>query len=146
MKLFTIGYQGKPIDEFIKTLKDNNIDFLIDVRWRAGARRNKYFNKNLLKKTLDENNIKYSHRMNLGAAPSEREKLKRTGDYNLFFNNYKTGFCINSVNWLVDKLCENKSLVIMCMEADHSICHRTPLSEIVKEVVDNDFNVEIIHL
>ena len=77
-ELYTIGYEGINIDDFIKQLKTSGVSKLIDVRDIPFSRK-KGFSKEVLKETLEDNNIKYFHFKPLGSPASLRSKLKEDG-------------------------------------------------------------------
>jgi uncharacterized protein (DUF488 family) len=84
-KLFTIGYEGATIDEFIAILFDWDIEHLIDVRDFPTSRK-KGFSKNLLAESLNNYGIEYTHLKGLG-DPKEGGNAARAGKHNLFFEN-----------------------------------------------------------
>lgn len=80
--LYTIGYAGKQIDEFIKLLKIHGITCLIDVRTSPFSKTFSEYDKNRLKETLKANNILYAHfGEEFGARRVEQEAY--TLSYNL---------------------------------------------------------------
>jgi len=64
--IYTIGYQGKKSIDFIEILKNNEIEILIDVRFSAKSTMKPEFNKDVLKRELERNKIKYRHYPELG--------------------------------------------------------------------------------
>ena len=65
-KLFTIGYEGADLKEFLTVLKNAGTDVLLDVRELPMSRR-KGFSKNALKAALAEVGIDYRHEKRLGS-------------------------------------------------------------------------------
>ena len=64
--IFTIGYQGRAIDDFIKLLKTNAIELLIDARYSAESQYKPEFSGDVLKRELSRNNVAYEHHPELG--------------------------------------------------------------------------------
>ncbi len=64
--IYTIGYQGKKSIDFIKILQNNEIEILIDVRSSAKSTMKPEFSKDVLKRELERNKIKYRHYPELG--------------------------------------------------------------------------------
>lgn len=64
--IYTIGYQGKKSIDFIKILQSNEIKVLIDVRNSAKSTMKPEFSKDVLKRELERNKIKYRHYPELG--------------------------------------------------------------------------------
>ena len=82
--VYTIGYEGKNITQFIERLKLVGIEQLIDVREIALSRKNG-FAKTALRKALDDNGIVYKHLPGLGSPSDIRHKLKEDWNYVAFF-------------------------------------------------------------
>lgn len=59
-KVFSIGYQGRKIDEFCETLQKAGVRVLLDVRAAAWSQR-PAFRKTALAKALNEHGITYVH-------------------------------------------------------------------------------------
>src|SRR5438445_13835409 len=57
--IYTIGYGGRPIEQFLELLKRYDIEFLIDVRSQPYSRVNRQFSKDALEKMLREHRIRY---------------------------------------------------------------------------------------
>jgi hypothetical protein len=71
--LFTIGYSGRSIDDFIALLEQHKITALCDVRSMPYSSRNPQFNREPLKKVLKAHNIEYVFLgEELGARPKDR--------------------------------------------------------------------------
>lgn len=64
--IYTIGYQGKKSIDFIKILQNNEIKILIDIRSSAKSTMKPEFAKDVLKRELERNKIKYRHLPELG--------------------------------------------------------------------------------
>lgn len=59
--IFTIGYQGRDIGNFIEVLKKIEVNLLIDARFSAESQYKPEFSGEILKRELERNNIKYEH-------------------------------------------------------------------------------------
>lgn len=64
--IFTVGYQGRTLDDFIKTLKDNEIEILLDARYSAESQYKPEFSGKLLARELKRSGIRYEHHPELG--------------------------------------------------------------------------------
>ena len=111
-KIYTIGYQGKTIDQLIDSLKARSVELLVDVRSRPYGRK-KEFNRESLHRSLSENRICY-----IWAG----ETLGGFGKID--------DSAIHSLALLV----EDTTICIMCMEKDHQKCHRS--YEIARRVME----------
>ena len=83
--LYTIGYEGKDVTSFINSLKENNIELLVDVRQNPLSRK-KFFSKKALAEKLAAQGITYYHDSKLGSPKELREQLKKDNDYKYFFS------------------------------------------------------------
>jgi hypothetical protein len=129
--VYTIGYEGKSITQFIDRLKLMNIEQLIDVREIALSRKNG-FAKNSLRKALTDNGIVYKHLPELGSPSDIRHKLKEEWDYVSFFKDYaKSLERPKSQTGLIEleNLAHMRKSVIMCFEYSVERCHRKILKE-----------------
>src|SRR3989304_5152229 len=83
-ELYTIGYEGLSISEFVGLLKKHGIACLIDVR-ELPISRKAGFSKTPLNDRLLKSNIQYCHIKELGSPREVRYKLKEDLNYNSFF-------------------------------------------------------------
>jgi uncharacterized protein (DUF488 family) len=124
--LFTIGYSGRTIDDFITILKQHEITALCDVRSMPYSSRNPQFNRELLKKALKSHNIEYVFLgEELGARPKDpscyvdgKAIYQKIAASTLFKNGLER-----------IKLGMQKGyvLALMCAEKDPMTCHRSIL-------------------
>lgn len=136
--VYTIGYEGYTLENFIKKFKDSNIQQLIDVREIALSRKNG-FSKSALKDELNKHGIRYEHLQNLGSPKNIRHELKSSSmeeeDYKKFFAEYKKHINDEDVMKnisVIEGLAKRKKSVIMCYEKDYTICHRSIIAEELK--------------
>lgn len=131
--VYTIGYEGKNISQFIERLKLVGVEQLIDVREKALSRKNG-FAKNALRKALNDNNMVYKHLPELGSPSDIRHKLHEDWDYVYFFNEYtKYLEYPEAKNAIVEleNLAHIRKSVIMCFEYSVEKCHRRILKEML---------------
>jgi uncharacterized protein YeaO (DUF488 family) len=124
--VYTIGYEGKSIAQFIEKLKKMGIEQLIDVREIALSRKNG-FAKTALRKVLDDNGIVYKHFPELGSPSEIRHKLHDDGNYDQFFKDYTTYLQTEEPQKALANLSElahMRRTVIMCFEYHVDKCHR----------------------
>jgi len=138
--IYTIGYEGKSVEQFINLLKSNDIKQLIDVRELAFSRKNG-FSKSLLKEMLNTNGIVYKHFSELGSPSALRHKLWNDSNYSEFFKEYSEWLSKPEANeYLVDLegLAQVRKTAIMCFEKDIEKCHR---SIIKKRLIKDGFKI-----
>jgi len=129
--VYTIGYEGKSITQFIERLKKIGIEQLVDVREIPLSRKNG-FAKNALKKALDDNGIIYKHLPELGSPSEIRHKLHEDWNYDEFFKEYTAYIQNEEPQKALVKLAEfahMRKTVIMCFEYSVEKCHRRIIKE-----------------
>ena len=142
--LFTIGYEGKSIDEFKQVLLDNDIGLLLDVR-ESGRSRKPYFSNGKLREQVTSAGLGYAHMRALGSPREIRNRLYDTLDYETFFKDYRN--YLKTLNGDLSKVAGvvySKRVCLMCYEADAKKCHRNILAEEIKKIGGN--GLEITHL
>src|SRR3954465_10147645 len=77
MRIFTIGYEGATVGEFLDALREAGVERLIDVRALPLSRR-PGFSKSPLRAALEEAGIEYVHLKALG-TPAEGRSAARAG-------------------------------------------------------------------
>jgi hypothetical protein len=128
--VFSIGYEGKSIDEYLNLLIKNNIDLLCDVRKNPISM--KYgFSRNTLATFCKNLGIDYIHMPGLGIESQQRESLKTTQDYKMLFDNYRSSLCDKEI-FLAEAIAlikKHKRVAFTCFELSHTYCHRGTLIE-----------------
>jgi uncharacterized protein (DUF488 family) len=144
--LFTIGYEGLSIEEYLNKLIKNNIPTLIDVRNNPVSM--KYgFSKNQLNQFCNNLNIKFVHIPEVGIPSILRKNLKNQNDYDALFINYKNNILSQTKNYqlkILSLLKEYKRVAITCFEADVNQCHRFHLANEILHLSKNQ--LKIIHI
>lgn len=132
MTIFTIGYEGRSLEEFIDRLVAHGVALLADVR-ELPLSRKAGFSKNGLAAALGERGIGYIHMRDLGTPRAMRHQLREDGDYESFFAAYAghLGEHKDAVGDLTD-VAGQKSVCLMCFEDDYRQCHRSVLAEKLK--------------
>ncbi|MBP3524125.1 MAG: DUF488 domain-containing protein [Clostridia bacterium] len=130
--VYTIGYEGRDIDEFISILMKNEIEQLLDVR-EIPVSRKVGFSKSKLCSALENAGISYIHMKELGSPKEIRDSLHQTHDYEAFFKAYQyyigTHFSYVQTAW--EHIIKKKTC-IMCFERKPSECHRSALAQYIK--------------
>jgi uncharacterized protein (DUF488 family) len=141
MRIFTIGYEGTTVPEFIAALKHARVERVIDVRALPLSRR-PGFSKSPLRAALEEAGIGYVHLKALG-TPSEGRTAARAGRHEDLKRIYAGQLELpeamaQSAQML--ELVRDKPSALMCMERDPAHCHRTLLLDAVAH------DAEVVHL
>ncbi len=144
--LFTIGYEGISLEEYLMRLLKNNVKMLIDVR-RNPLSMKFGFSKSQLKRFCENLGIMYFHIPEVGIQSSSRQELNTQGDYDLLFNSYIRDSLPNTVQsqfQILTLLKEHKRVALTCFESDICRCHRKYLAEAIEKL--SEFNFEIRHI
>lgn len=133
--IFTIGYEGASVADFIAALLDNGIKRVVDVRQLPQSRR-PGFSKNGLREALQTAGVEYEHRRQLG-DPKPGRDAARAGNLKLFRSIFSEHMCLpasqDELKSLARSLSEKPS-VLLCYERNPQECHRKLLCEGLKEL------------
>jgi uncharacterized protein (DUF488 family) len=140
MRIFTIGYEGATVPEFLAALKEAGVERVIDVRALPLSRR-PGFSKSPLRAALGEVGIEYVHLKALG-TPSEGRAAARAGRHSELERIYAGQLelpeaIVQSQEMLA--LAAEKPSALLCFEREPAHCHRTLLLNSVAqdaEIVD----------
>ena len=128
MKLFTIGYEGVTMDEFLWALREAGVERVIDVRALPLSRR-PGFSKTPLKNALAEAGIEYVHLRALG-TPSEGRSAARAGHQEKLEAIYAAQLELPEAIVAAEEmkaLAGERPSALLCYERDPGGCHRTLL-------------------
>lgn len=145
MKLFTIGYERTGLQGLVATLEDAGVKMLIDVRELPNSRR-AGFSKKTLASSLAEHDIAYVHLRALG-TPKEGRIANRKHQWPLFWEIVETALATPAADEAFDdaaKLARRAPSCLLCLEADHTICHRLRVAQRMAERYG--FDVEHLHV
>jgi len=130
---YTIGYEGKNIDNFLDILIQKNITSVVDVRNNPYSM-NFWYIGNYLKKYLKKAGIEYINIKELGIPPEYRKNLNSKKDYNKLLAKYRKNLCKKEI--YLERLIKNgqkQRTAIMCFEKSPEICHRSVIAERLRE-------------
>jgi len=132
MRIFTIGYEGTTVPEFIAALRGAGVERLIDVRALPLSRR-PGFSKSPLRSALEEAGIDYVHLKALG-TPAQGRTAARAGRHKDLERTYAGQLelpeaIVQSAHMI--ELAQEKPSALMCMERDPTHCHRRLLLKAV---------------
>jgi uncharacterized protein (DUF488 family) len=144
--LFTIGYEGISLEEYLVRLIKNDVKVLVDVRYNPLSM--KYgFSKSQLKKYCSSLGIEYIHIPDVGIHSDQRQELNSQSDYDNLFVNYrekKLTQTSKSQNEILNLLKQHKRIALTCFEANICQCHRKHLAEAIETLPE--FNYEVKHI
>jgi hypothetical protein len=144
--LYTIGYEGITLEEYLNKLIAKDVKVLVDVRNNAMSM--KYgFTKGQLLNACTSVGLQYEHFPDVGIISKQRQDLSKQSDYDKLFERYrnetlpKTSTTQQRILLLLK---EKKRIALTCFEADICQCHRKHLAEAILKVPD--WRYELIHL
>ena len=142
--LFTVGYEGTTVPQFLATLRNAGVELLVDVRAVASSRR-PGFAKTALAANLKTVGIAYQHLRGLG-TPADGRAAARAGRHaemhRIFRQHMRTETALGDLLALEDLMRGGQRVCILCFEADPAHCHRT----LVAEALDARLPVQVEHL
>ena len=144
--LFTIGYEGISLEQYIMRLIKEDVHVLVDVRKNAYSM--KYgFSKGILSKACENVCITYVHMPELGIESEFRKDLKTQDDYDKLFLQYERTTlvkCKAQLSALKQMVDEGGRVALTCFEKDFRQCHR---SRIAKQLIlMPDVQFKLTHL
>lgn len=133
MPLFTLGYEGLNLNQFLQLLDDNQVQTLIDVRQRPFSRK-PGFSQTALRAALLVEGRRYIHMRALGCPQNVRDAFKTNDDWAQYTRDYKA-YLETQQPILRDlaRRAERGRCCLMCFEADANFCHRSFVAEAVQE-------------
>ncbi|MER2527261.1 MAG: DUF488 domain-containing protein [Candidatus Competibacter denitrificans] len=131
--LYTIGYEGATLDEFLITLRQTGVNLLLDIREIPISRR-KGFSKSVLKQALEATGIDYQHEKRLGSPKTIRDQLRLDKNYDAFFARFNDYLDTQAdvLQILADQL--PGKVALMCYERDPQICHRRVVANALSQL------------
>ncbi len=145
--LFTIGYEGISLEEYLNKLLENDVSLLVDVRKNAFSM--KYgFSKNQLKYALHKIGVKYMQISDLGIDSFKRKSLNSEKDYEKLFEEYESRikrYNVQDLNLILEKLKNFKNIALTCFEKDFNLCHRNIVVKVLEEQ-NSDVRKYVSHL
>lgn len=132
--LYTIGYEGISLEEYLNRLITNDVKLLVDVRKNPLSQ--KYgFSKKSLRNFCNRLGIEYIHIPEVGIDSSKRRELSTQADYDVLFQEYKETVLeetSTNQNYILELLNKYKRIALTCFEKETCQCHRTHLAEKIK--------------
>lgn len=138
--LVSVGYEGRDVDQLIRTLKDHDVKALVDVRLTPISRK-KGMSKTALREALEAAGIRYVHHRELGNPKDNRDEFRKgslasRSRYRTIVEGDTAAPALKHVMELLDE----GTVALLCFERDHSQCHRG----IVADVLLEDSDAELI--
>lgn len=144
--LFTIGYEGISLEEYLNRLLKNDVKVLVDVRNNPLSM--KYgFSKSQLQRYCNSLGIEYVHYPEVGIQSEQRQELNSQADYDKLFAVYRNDNLTkttSSQEKILNLLKEKKRIALTCFEANICQCHRKHLAEAIENLPNFEYEVKHI--
>lgn len=144
--LYTIGYEGISLEEYLNRLIKNDVKVLVDVRNNALSMKFG-FSKTQLKNFCASLNIEYLHIPEVGIQSEQRQELNSQTDYDNLFETYRKLNLKKTVRYqeqILKLLQQKKRIAMTCFEANICQCHRKHLADAITKLPD--WNFELKHI
>lgn len=128
MRVFTIGYEGVTVDEFLAALTRAGVEQVVDIRAIAASRR-PGFAKTSLSANLATVGIGYRHLRALGTPKPGRDAAKK-GDRATLKRVYAEQMLLPEAQAeaaMLRAMIEERPTALLCFERDPTMCHRSLL-------------------
>lgn len=132
--LYTIGYEGAELSDFLATLSEVGVRHVADIR-DVPVSRKKGFSKHKLAEALGEAGISYGHFKPLG-DPKEGREAMRSGDRSKFlaiFERHVDQVEARDAMTELAGIAADVETVLLCYERDPKDCHRTLVASMMRE-------------
>lgn len=121
---FSVGYAGRDLDGFVRTLQEAGVDRVVDVRALPLSRR-RGFSKTALRTALEAAGIEYVHLRSAG-NPYRDQK----GDIERCLAMYREHLDASpGVLAEVQAALSGHHAALLCVEANHQQCHRSVIAD-----------------
>ena len=134
--LFTIGYEGRSLENFVNLLIHNNVKMVCDVRKNPLSRKFG-FSRTSLNHVLPNVGIAYINIQELGIESDKRTNLNSKRDYDILFQEYKQMLPKREafIKKVFDLYKQYRRIALMCYEKEAEMCHR----HVIRDYLINNY-------
>ncbi|MHB8220587.1 MAG: DUF488 domain-containing protein [Acidimicrobiales bacterium] len=133
-RIYSVGYEGLPVNGLIGHLKSARVGVLVDVRLNPMSRKPGYSRK-ALSAELEQSGISYVHEKGLGNPPENRDSFRR-GDVEAGRRRMRE-ILSNGSGPALQRLIDHAQagrVAVLCVEREECRCHRLVITEMAKEL------------
>jgi len=142
MTIYTIGYEGLTIDDFMDALDAFEIEMVVDIRERPQSRK-PGFSKTALSAHLFRAKIGYAHMASLGCPKHIRDQYRIDGDWSRYTSDFLKHLDAQQHSVIdLSKQTHSSTCALLCFEADFNRCHRS----LVADRLETQFGAQIKHI
>lgn len=145
--IYTIGHTLQSVEEFYEMISKYGINCIIDVRSMPYSQHAPQFNKENLNLFLRSNGVLYAHfGTEFGARRNDCLSLVKKNGLHYMQVNFEIGIKTDNfksgIRRLNNALSQNRTIALMCTEANPLDCHR--FSFISRYLYDNGYDISHI--
>lgn len=148
MKIYTMGFKGKSQEEFIKTINEEKIEFVVDIRERKRFPILGFSNEDEMKKYLKEKcNCDYLYNSMLAPMCGYYEAyVERAISWDEYVEKYNETLLERGIagRFFIDCM-EYERIMILCLGRTPDRCSRKLLAEWLQERI-RGIEIEVKHL
>ncbi len=131
--IYTVGYEGYTLGEFLDLLKRHGISVIMDVRNRPSSHK-RGFSKTPLRTALAKQEIEYVHLPQLGIPRELRVRYREENDFRILKRYLKIPLEQNHHLLLkILKDFHDRNVCLLCFEKEASLCHRAVIADFLAE-------------
>ncbi len=125
--IYTVGYEGKSLGQFVDLLQRQGVTRVVDVRALPLSRR-RGFSKTALREALASAAIDYVH-LRAAGNPYRAQREDIANCLRLYRQHLESN---PEVVALVEEAVEGHRAALLCLEADPTCCHRSLIAERIR--------------
>lgn len=132
MNLFTIGFGGKGLEQFVGLLHGAGVELLVDVRLRPSSQLSAYARRNDLRYVLETyERIAYVHAPEFAPTDEALDAYRKSHDWDAYARAYLGLAEMRGMAERLASMTAGRALVaLLCAEANARACHRRLLAEL----------------
>jgi uncharacterized protein (DUF488 family) len=124
MNLYTVGYEGVSVEDFIERIRLARVQLIVDVRDLPLSRK-PGFSKSTLAQTLEAVGLEYRHMSELGCPKPIRDRYRADGDWDRYTASFMRHLHTRAAAVSsLPRVCTSATVALLCYEADPTRCHR----------------------
>lgn len=132
VKLCTIGFAGKGLEQFVGLLRGAGVQLLVDARLRPSSQLSAYARRDDLRYVLETyEGIAYVHAPELAPTDAVFRAYRASHDWDAYAGGFMQLAEERGMGGLVSRLVAGRDVVaLLCAEAGASHCHRRLVAEL----------------
>jgi uncharacterized protein (DUF488 family) len=145
LTIYTIGFQRRPLSEFISSLRQAGVDAVIDIRLRNTSQLSGYTKRDDLAFLLREGfGIAYEHQPDLAPTDEIFDAYRKDKDWTVYEERFNPLLVERHAEAIGSEiLTRHKAICLLCSEPTPDRCHRRLVAEYLAEQIPD---LNIVHL